>query len=86
MIMNCVVVSMNHSRDGLSLQLAAPLGDGNYVRMAVGEMASLTIAAPLFEAPVIAVADNRYIDIITGFLNSGGSPTDPKPQLRLVKS
>ncbi|WP_145754649.1 hypothetical protein [Nitrospirillum amazonense] len=86
-IVNCVVIGMGHSQNGLNLQLAAPLGDGNYIRMASSEMASLMVGAPYFEKPVLAVADSRYIDAITAFFANAaaGSPGDPKPYLRLVK-
>jgi hypothetical protein len=87
-IMGCVVVSMSHSQGGLRLQLAAPLGDGNYIRMASSEMASISIALPISDVPVLAMADNRYVDVIRSYFSGStdDAPGGSKPHLSLVKS
>ncbi|MDZ5648706.1 hypothetical protein [Nitrospirillum sp. BR 11828] len=86
-VANCLVIGLGHGKAGLALQLAAPLGDGNYIRMAETEVTSLMIALPCFEGPVIAFADNRYIGAIRDFFNtSSDASTYPSPpRLRLVK-
>ncbi|MEE3622731.1 hypothetical protein UCD39_01845 [Nitrospirillum sp. BR 11752] len=87
LVANCLVIGLGHGKTGLTLQLAAPLGDGNYIRMADTEVTSLMVALPCFEDPVIAFADNRYIEAIRGFFNTlGDASTEPSPpRLRLVK-
>ncbi|WP_044563220.1 hypothetical protein [Azospirillum sp. B4] len=86
-ILDCVVICLGHSPAGLSLQLAAPLGDGNYIRMATGDVVSLVVTAPIFGGSVLAVADHRHIDAIANFFASAGVDAGPvRPSLRLVKS